>query len=60
MLKKLINHGNSKAIVIPKAILELLDIEAETTLKVKTDGESLIMTPVREKPITQKALKAVK
>jgi antitoxin MazE len=45
MIKKLAKHGNSLALVIDKAILELLSIEPDTPLKITTDGRSLIVTP---------------
>ncbi len=46
MIKKLIQHGNSSALIIEKPILELLDISADTPLDIRTDGRSLIVTPV--------------
>lgn len=45
MLKKLVKYGNSTALVLDKAILELLDIEEGATIKIKTDGRSIIITP---------------
>jgi len=45
MLKKLVKYGNSNALIFDKAILELLDIEEGSVLKIKTDGKSLIITP---------------
>lgn len=48
MLKKLTRHGNSLALVIDRAVLELLNIDADTPLDISTDGESLTITPVRD------------
>jgi antitoxin component of MazEF toxin-antitoxin module len=48
MVKTLIQHGNSAALIIDKAILELLNITLTTPLEVKTDGEKLIISPVRD------------
>lgn len=48
MYKKLSAIGNSLGIVIEKPILELLNFTRETQLSVTTDGESLIITPVRK------------
>ncbi|MEI6520778.1 MAG: AbrB/MazE/SpoVT family DNA-binding domain-containing protein [bacterium] len=48
MTKKLTRHGNSRALVIEKPILDLLGIDDATTLQLHTDGESLIITPVTE------------
>jgi len=57
MLKKFIKHGNSHALVIDKAVLEILRIDPETTqLELTTDGNVLIITPIRNKKI-QKELK---
>jgi len=46
MLKKLVKYGNSSALVLDKALLEILNIAEGSTLKIKTDGISLIITPV--------------
>ena len=46
MPKRLVKHGNSRAVVIDKAILELLKIDDETELELSTDGSSLMLTPV--------------
>ncbi len=45
MLKKLVKYGNSNALILDKAILELLNIKEGSTIKIKTDGKSLIITP---------------
>jgi antitoxin component of MazEF toxin-antitoxin module len=45
MLKKLVKYGNSNALILDKAILEILDIEEGSILKIKTDGKSIIITP---------------
>lgn len=47
MLKKLVQHGNSSALVIEKPILELLKIDQNSTLEVTTDGKSLIIKPIQ-------------
>ncbi|HET9957094.1 MAG TPA: hypothetical protein VFQ61_21505 [Polyangiaceae bacterium] len=47
MAKRLQIIGNSAGIIIDKPILELLKITPETELELKTDGESVIITPVR-------------
>ena len=48
MTKKLTKHGNSYALVIDKPILELLRITPETPLSIATDGETLMVSPVRD------------
>ena len=55
MLKKLAKYGNSTALVIDKAILEILEIEDGGLVKLQTDGKSLIITPVRATPEVGKA-----
>ena len=47
MVKKLTRHGNSMALVLDKPVLSLLKIDARTPLEVSTDGQVLIITPVR-------------
>ena len=46
MRKKLTAIGNSLGVVIEKPILELLDIDRDTELEVRTDGKALIIEPV--------------
>lgn len=45
MVKKLIQHGNSVALIIDKPIMELLKITDETTFELSTDGRNLILSP---------------
>jgi len=47
MRKKLSAVGNSFGLVIEKPILELLSIDRDTELEMTTDGERLIIEPVR-------------
>ena len=49
MIKKLSKHGNSLALVIDRPILELLGMDEGTPLEVSTDGQALIIEPVRGK-----------
>ena len=45
MIKNLVKHGNSYALVIDKPILELLGITPDTPLEISTtDGKSLRVT----------------
>lgn len=48
MRKKLVKHGNSRALVIDKAILELLNLGDDEEVIVSTDGHSLTVTPVAD------------
>jgi len=45
MVKRLIQHGNSVALVIDKPIMEILKITNETTFELSTDGKNLILSP---------------
>jgi AbrB family looped-hinge helix DNA binding protein len=45
MKTHLVNHGNSKAVVIPSGVRKLLGITDNTQLEVTTDGKSLVLTP---------------
>lgn len=48
MIKTLTKHGNSLALIIDKAILELLRIEADQPLEITTDGTALTVRPVTD------------
>jgi antitoxin component of MazEF toxin-antitoxin module len=48
MIKTLTKHGNSLALVIEKPILELLGADSETPFDVTTDGQVLILSPIRD------------
>ena len=50
MTKKLVQLGNSSALVIDKPIMELLGIGPKDTISMVTDGISLIVTPVFRRP----------
>ena len=45
MTKKLIHHGNSAALVLDKAILDLLKVKMDTPLEITTDGRNIIISP---------------
>ncbi len=54
MVKHLTQHGNSAALIIDKAVLELLHITLKTPLELVTDGRNLIVSPVRDTRREQK------
>lgn len=56
MIKKLIKHGNSAALVIDKPIMEMLNITNETTFEMQTDGKNLILSPQNERNQEQNVL----
>lgn len=47
MIKKLVRHGNSRALIIDKPILELLGATEDSEFTITTDGRSLTVTPVK-------------
>ena len=47
MIKKLVSHGNSAALIIDKPIMDLLKVSMKTPLEVTTDGRNLIISPVK-------------
>jgi len=49
MSKRLTRSGNSLALVIDKPLLDALDIDAETELELSTDGDVLVVSPLRER-----------
>ena len=54
MIKHLARHGNSLAFIIDRGILDLLSIEAETPISVTTDGNCLVLTPVRDETVEKR------
>jgi antitoxin component of MazEF toxin-antitoxin module len=49
MVKRLTRSGNSLALVIDRPLLEALEIDAETELEISTDGDVLVVTPLRDR-----------
>ena len=52
MTKTLTRSGNSLALVIDKPLLEATGITADSQLEVSTDGDVIIISPVRSKKRT--------
>jgi antitoxin component of MazEF toxin-antitoxin module len=48
MQKTLTKHGNSYALVIDKPIMDLLHVTPETPFEIMSDGQCLVLTPVRD------------
>ena len=57
MPKTLTRTGNSLALVLDKPILEATGIDADTPLEVSTDGDVIVVSPVRSKKRTAKLKK---
>lgn len=60
MRKNLTTIGNSLGIIIEKPILDLLGISKETQFEMITDGQRLILEPVKETPKTDKIKEATR
>ncbi|HBY05829.1 MAG: hypothetical protein UV38_C0003G0210 [candidate division TM6 bacterium GW2011_GWE2_42_60] len=56
MLKKIVKLGNSNALILDKAILELLNMSEGSLVKLTTDGKSLIITPKQPEAPAQEKL----
>jgi antitoxin MazE len=54
MIKTLTRTGNSLALVIDKGLLEATGITADSALEVSTDGDVIVISPVRPKKRTAK------
>jgi antitoxin component of MazEF toxin-antitoxin module len=46
MIKKLVRHGNSRALIIDKPILDIIGATDDSEFTITTDGQSLTITPV--------------
>ncbi len=60
MVKKLVRHGNSLALVLDRPILDLLKINEDTPLEIGTsDGKTLHIRPATGKDAVKKSLESV-
>ena len=59
MVKKLTRTGNSLALVLDKPLLEQLGIDENTELEISTNGDVVVVTPVRGRARERKFRKAV-
>ena len=59
MFKKLTRTGNSLALVLDKPLLEQLGIDESTELEISTNGDVLVVTPVRARTRERKFRRAV-
>lgn len=60
MRKKLVKTGNSLALVLERDFLRRAGVEAGTLLEVSTDGEVIVISPVRRKGRTLRLRSAVR
>jgi antitoxin MazE len=54
MTKKLTRTGNSLALVLDRALLEATGIDSATPLEVSTDGDVIVISPVRSRTRTDR------
>jgi antitoxin component of MazEF toxin-antitoxin module len=59
MRKKLTRTGNSLALVLDKRLLDRVGIDASTTLDVSTNGEVIVISPVRARRRTARIKRIV-
>ena len=59
MRKRLTRTGNSLALVLDRPLLEAAGIDAKTLVEVSTDGDVIVVTPVRVKKRARKLATAL-
>ncbi len=59
MRKKLTRTGNSLALILDRDLLESTGIRATTPLEVSTDGEVIVISPVRSARRTERLRKVM-
>ena len=59
MVKRMVQHGNSSALIIDKPIMELLNIDSDTPLEIVTDGHNIIISPVNDANRMKRLYKAL-
>jgi antitoxin MazE len=59
MVKKLTRTGNSLALVFDRSLLEAARIDASTPLEVSTDGDVIVISPVRDRRRTARLMTVV-
>ncbi len=58
MIKRLRKVGNSNALLLDKAVMELIGVEENGQVQVAVSGGSLVITPVNPRPVDQKRFEA--
>ncbi|PYO48163.1 MAG: AbrB family transcriptional regulator [Candidatus Rokuibacteriota bacterium] len=59
MRKKLTRTGNSLALILDKQLLDRVGIDADTPIEVSTNGQVIVVSPVRDHRRTGKLKKIV-
>jgi len=58
MIKHLKKVGNSNALILDKAIMELVGLEENSDIQVTVSNGSIILTPAHPKPVDQDRFEA--
>jgi len=58
MIKQLKKAGNSSAVTLDKALMELVGLEEGGTVQVTVQHGSIVLTPVQPKPVDQSRFEA--
>ncbi|HSZ59456.1 MAG TPA: hypothetical protein VK797_27680 [Tepidisphaeraceae bacterium] len=59
MIKSFVRHGNSNALVLDRAILDLVNIDPSRPVEITTDGTRLIISGIQETPRRKRFRKAL-
>ena len=59
LVRKLSQIGNSKGIILPQTVLEMLDWDVDSEVELKIEGKKLIVSPRRRRYATDEEGKAV-
>ena len=59
MAKRLVKTGNSLAVALDKALLKKTGIDEKTKIEISTDGEVIVLSPVRSSKRTSKLKKVI-
>jgi antitoxin component of MazEF toxin-antitoxin module len=59
LVRKLSQIGNSKGIILPQTVLEMLNWDLDAEIELKIEGKKLIVSPCRRRYATEEEAKAV-
>ena len=59
IVRKLTQIGNSKGIIVPQTLLEMLEWNTEAEVELKIEGKKLIVSPSNRRDATPAEAKAV-
>ena len=59
LVRKLSQIGNSKGIILPQTVLEMLNWDTDGEIELKIEGKKLIVSPCRRRYATEGEAKAV-